>query len=240
MFFEKIRRRAGVAGFVTALAVALPVMPASAAVGGQPTPLTITPDFASRVAAAPAQDRSASGEYQVAQSGEISRLLRNSRDARRDSRPQGRRDVRRNVRQNARPDVRRNARQNVRREVRREVRRDVRQDRRDWRRDVRQDRRYDRRHRYNNRWYYNRGGRWYDDSGAWIAAGVIGLAAGAIAGSALAAPNYGYNDTVVVQGNYAPYSAEWYRQCDLKYRSFRASDGTYLGYDGLRHVCRIP
>lgn len=80
-----------------------------------------------------------------------------------------------------------------------------------------------------------------NDTGAAVAAGVIGLAAGAIVGSALAAPPQ--RRIIIkepVHGYPAPYSAEWYRLCDRKYRSFRASDGTYLGYDGHRHVCRIP
>ena len=93
----------------------------------------------------------------------------------------------------------------------------------------------------NNRWYYYRDdGRYYDNSGAVLAGALIAGTAGLIAGSAIA----NSNRTVVVQqpayGAPAPYSAEWYRQCDLKYNSFRASDGTYLGYDGYRHTCRIP
>ena len=90
----------------------------------------------------------------------------------------------------------------------------------------------------NNRWYYYNDGGWYDNSGAALAAGLVGLAAGAaIAGSVNRQP-----DVVVVEPGYgvAPYSAEWYRRCDIKYNSFRASDGTYLGYDGVRHVCRLP
>lgn len=89
----------------------------------------------------------------------------------------------------------------------------------------------------NGRWWYYRDGYYYDNTGAVLAAGVIGLAAGAVAAGALAAPS---TTTVVIDGSPAPYTAEWYRQCDLKYRSFRASDGTYLGYDGVRHVCRLP
>lgn len=85
------------------------------------------------------------------------------------------------------------------------------------------------------RWWYYRDNGYYDSAGIALA-GVVGLAAGAIAGAAIA----GSNNTVVVDTPYEPYSAEWYRQCSLKYRSFRASDGTYLGYDGVRHTCRIP
>lgn len=80
-------------------------------------------------------------------------------------------------------------------------------------------------------------------NGAAVAAGVIGLAAGALAGAAIA--NTPPRRTVIVEQPVypyypAPYTGEWYRLCAQKYRSFRASDGTYLGYDGYRHVCRIP
>lgn len=92
------------------------------------------------------------------------------------------------------------------------------------------------------RYYHHgprRGYRGGVNPGAVAAAGVVGLAAGAIAGSALAAPQ---SAPIVIDtgGVPAPYTAEWYRQCDLKYRSFRASDGTFLGYDGVRKVCRLP
>ena len=93
----------------------------------------------------------------------------------------------------------------------------------------------------NNRWYYRRGDRYYDNTGAVLAGVIVGGAAAAIAGSALA--NAGQPRVVIEQPAYgvpAPYSADWYRQCDLKYNSFRASDGTYLGYDGYRHTCRLP
>ncbi|RAI03870.1 hypothetical protein DLJ53_05205 [Acuticoccus sediminis] len=92
----------------------------------------------------------------------------------------------------------------------------------------------------NNRWYYRRGGYYYDNTGAVLAGALIAGTAGLVAGSALANSS---RTVVVQQPTYAvaaPYSAEWYRQCDLKYNSFRASDGTYLGYDGYRHTCRLP
>lgn len=76
--------------------------------------------------------------------------------------------------------------------------------------------------------------------GAAAAAGIIGLTAGVIAGSALAAPSGTRTVVIPNAGSPAPYSGEWYRRCDLKYRSFRASDGTFLGYDGVRRVCRLP
>ncbi len=94
-----------------------------------------------------------------------------------------------------------------------------------------------RRHRGGRGGYYYGGG---FNPGAAAAAGIVGLAAGAIAGSALAGPQ----ETVVIDDYYggvpAPYTAEWYRQCDLKYNSFRASDGTFMGYDNVRKTCRLP
>lgn len=68
-------------------------------------------------------------------------------------------------------------------------------------------------------------------SGAAIGAGVAGLAAGALLGSALAAqaaPGEAY-----LQAS----DPDRIAYCSTKYRSFDATDGTYLGYDGQRHVC---
>ncbi len=131
-------------------------------------------------------------------------------------------------------------RKRIRRQERRRANRSVRQTRRTVARNTRRRVANETRRRIyrNNRWYYYNNGGWYDNSGAALAAGLVGLAAGAaIAGSYNNQP-----DVVVVQPGYgvAPYSAEWYRRCDLKYNSFRASDGTYLGYDGYRHTCRLP
>lgn len=75
--------------------------------------------------------------------------------------------------------------------------------------------------------YYEPRRRYGAPMGAVIAAG----AAGAAVGAAVARSSGGYP---------APHTAEWNRLCAQKYNSFRASDGTYLGYDGARHLCRIP
>lgn len=105
-------------------------------------------------------------------------------------------------------------------------------------------------YRRGGRRYYRRHGRYYRpyyrpyyyyDGGA-VAAGVIGLAAGAVVGGALA---YREPEVVVVDepryaGVPAPFTGAWYRQCARKYRSFRASDGTYLTYRGVRRRCRLP
>ncbi|PSJ58307.1 hypothetical protein C7I85_20385 [Mesorhizobium soli] len=35
-----------------------------------------------------------------------------------------------------------------------------------------------------------------------------------------------------------PWSAEWYRYCHDRYRTFNASTGTFGGHDGQLHFCR--
>jgi hypothetical protein len=59
-----------------------------------------------------------------------------------------------------------------------------------------------------------------------VAAGIIGFAAGAIAGGALAPPRY-----VVPSGHVA--------RCKAEYQSYDVRTDTYLGYDGDRHYCRL-
>ncbi|MGV6875120.1 BA14K family protein [Pseudochelatococcus sp. B33] len=76
------------------------------------------------------------------------------------------------------------------------------------------------------RYYYHGPRRHSYNPGAAAAAGVVGLAAGAILGSALA------------QGAPPPRSDSWLSYCASKYRSFDPATGTYLGYDGRRHPCR--
>ena len=34
-----------------------------------------------------------------------------------------------------------------------------------------------------------------------------------------------------------PWSSEWYRYCENRYRSFDPDSGTFMGYDGKRHFC---
>ena len=69
---------------------------------------------------------------------------------------------------------------------------------------------------------------WERGTGITLASGSSSCAVGvaAASGTATAYPSSG--------------TAEWNRLCAQKYQSFRPSDGTYLGYDGVRHVCRIP
>lgn len=96
-----------------------------------------------------------------------------------------------------------------------------------------------------------------------IAAGVLGLAAGAIVGGLLASPPRGpvYIDPpyrpvqpdyypVYRQPVYRPYrpayyrdslepwTGSWYRYCSARYRSFDPASGTFMGYDGRRHFCQ--
>jgi hypothetical protein len=99
-------------------------------------------------------------------------------------------------------------------------------------------------------------------SGDAVAAGVIGLAAGALIGGALAQPRYrepvyyddyyyeprpvrryeyvrpAYRERVYIRGSVEPWSREWYRYCSSRYRSFDPNTGTFVGYDGREHFCR--
>jgi hypothetical protein len=98
-----------------------------------------------------------------------------------------------------------------------------------------------------------------------IAAGVLGLAAGALIGGALAndqPPRYadryyddGYYDRdvvvrpapvrryyvepqVVYADRYAePWTRGWYEYCSDRYRSFNSRTGTFTGNDGEQHFC---
>ncbi len=90
---------------------------------------------------------------------------------------------------------------------------------------------------------YNRGnynyGRWNNNwnngwNNAWVGP-VIGLGAGVLIGSALAQPRYYYAPPV----RYAPVgNRDAY--CHQKYRSYNSYTGTFTGYDGRQHYCRIP
>ncbi len=95
------------------------------------------------------------------------------------------------------------------------------------------------------------------DAGDALVGGAVGFAFGTIFGSATARPapppRY-YPGTVYVAPPpppppvvvyqpapvyYAPepWTPEWYAYCGQKYGSFDARSGTYLGYDGYRHMC---
>lgn len=103
----------------------------------------------------------------------------------------------------------------------------------------------------------------HDNTGAIVAAGALGLIAGAvIAGNGNRSqpvyddyydyepqPRRVYREDyyrpapvqrrVVYRNSYAiePWSPEWYNYCSDRYRSFKPRSGTFTGYDGLEHFC---
>ena len=108
-------------------------------------------------------------------------------------------------------------------------------------------------------WRHRHHGRHHN--GDAIAAGVVGLAAGALIAGALSNPqprynsNYDYDDDyeyrevrpvrryyaqprVVYADRYAePWTRDWYEYCSDRYRSFNARSGTFTGNDGEQHFC---
>jgi BA14K-like protein len=100
-----------------------------------------------------------------------------------------------------------------------------------------------------------------------LAAGLIGLAAGAIIVGALSEPSprviyeqprviyhprprpvtvYDYPpaprrhyepEVITYDDGVEPWSREWFRYCSNRYRSFNPETGTYRGYDGRSHFC---
>ena len=111
------------------------------------------------------------------------------------------------------------------------------------------------------------GERWRhrDRGGELFAAGVLGLATGALIAGAANRPAPIYRERYYDDGYYAPppvvyhrpvrvyeqprpvyveryatfepWTREWYRYCADRYRSFDASSGTFFGYDGVRRFC---
>jgi len=84
------------------------------------------------------------------------------------------------------------------------------------------------------------GGHWGHHGGwGWGGAAIGGFAAGALLGSALAAPSFYYDDPGYyyapdVYGGPDPSAIAY---CQQRYRSYDPASGTYLGYDGARHPC---
>ena len=102
----------------------------------------------------------------------------------------------------------------------------------------------------------------HTDAGELVAAGILGLAAGAII-AGIAQPAYRepayrhphafprpspdrhyfapvYHAPPVVTYDSAPFepwSNDWYRYCRDRYRTFDDVTGTFMGYDGRRHFC---
>jgi hypothetical protein len=84
---------------------------------------------------------------------------------------------------------------------------------------------------FDRRAYYGRPYGYYRrDRGNAAAAGIAGLAAGAIIGGAIAQSQAQAAPGYVVQSDTAAY-------CAQRFRSYDPASGTYLGYDGLRHPC---
>ncbi len=107
---------------------------------------------------------------------------------------------------------------------------------------------------WNRGWH---GGGWHHhDNGAAVAAGIGGLALGAIVGSALASPNY-YDEPPVYYQHPVPvervypvrrayrveprsvYYGNHATVCAEHYRSYDPRTDTFLGYDGYRHRCNL-
>jgi BA14K-like protein len=82
----------------------------------------------------------------------------------------------------------------------------------------------------------------YHDGGAWVGAGIAGLAAGAILGSALASPppppppDYYYGPAYA---SYAPppWTPAWYQYCSSRFATFNPRTGYFIGYDGNPYFC---
>ena len=96
---------------------------------------------------------------------------------------------------------------------------------------------------------WHHGGSWHGGRGIGLG---LGLATGAIVGSALAAPyyygggGYGYGPYAYDEGYDGAYAAapayssgddrdDAY--CAQRFKSYDPGSGTYLGYDGARHPC---
>ena len=106
---------------------------------------------------------------------------------------------------------------------------------------------------YGGRW--DRGGRRHHDNGAALAAGIGGLALGAIIGGALSQPSYDappayYYRPVPVERVYPArrayrpvarpaYYGDHVSVCLARYKSYDPRSDTFLGYDGYRHRCNL-
>ncbi len=89
------------------------------------------------------------------------------------------------------------------------------------------------------------------DGGDVLLGGVAGFAVGTLFGNATAQPRYYapapvyvapppppvvYQPVPVYYGP-APWTPDWYAYCARRYQSFDARSGTFLGFDGYRHIC---
>jgi hypothetical protein len=108
-----------------------------------------------------------------------------------------------------------------------------------------------------DRYWRHQGGhaRYYPNysNGADIAAaGILGLAAGALVVGLASQPEpvYAnpyrqprprpvreYPEEAYYAGALEPWSPGWYEYCEDRYRSFKPRTGTFTGYDGQEHFC---
>lgn len=84
---------------------------------------------------------------------------------------------------------------------------------------------------YRDRYYYRR------DNGAAVAAGVAGLAAGALIAGAIANQAQAQPAAPPPPGTIDPQVAAY---CARKYRSYDPGTGTFLATNGMRYVCTYP
>ena len=89
---------------------------------------------------------------------------------------------------------------------------------------------------YYGRPYYGYGRPYYRDNGAAVAAGVAGVAAGALIAGAIA--NQAAQPVAPPPpGTVSPEVAAY---CARKFRSYDPVTGTYLSNNGMRYVCTYP
>lgn len=88
---------------------------------------------------------------------------------------------------------------------------------------------------YYGRPYYGRPYYYRRDNGAAVAAGVAGLAAGALIAGAIA--NQAQAAAPPPPGTVDPNTAAY---CARKYRSYDPVTGTFMARNGMRYVCTYP
>lgn len=83
-----------------------------------------------------------------------------------------------------------------------------------------------------------RGGYYYRPyyNNNWWVGPAIGFGTGVIVGGLLTQPRY----YAPAPRYYAPRAVNRDAYCHQKYRSYNSRTGTYTGYDGKQHYCRIP
>jgi hypothetical protein len=95
-------------------------------------------------------------------------------------------------------------------------------------------------HRRSYRPYYHSRPHHYHyrrDNGSAVAAGVMGLAAGALIAGAIANQAQAQPTPPPPPGTVSPSVAAY---CARKYRSYDPYTGTYLAHNGMRYVCTYP